>query len=202
LDEVDRLPLEEQDLLRDILSKRIVERRRSQIANEISEARAEYRAGGCRPVSADDLMQEIAPWSGCWSGHQHLFVRSAKRILKKFPQAAEDIRHALIQLENDAFHPTLRIHKLKGKLRGSWACCAGYDLRIIFRFGRHSGEEAVFLETIGTHDEVYWSSEKEGLIRIVKTMKISCKILYILSKKRKPRSGRCDSIVKGGGWNP
>lgn len=59
LDEVDRLPLDEQDLLRDILSKRIVERRRNQIASEIREARAEYKAGGCLPVSVDDLMKEI-----------------------------------------------------------------------------------------------------------------------------------------------
>lgn len=83
------------------------------------------------------------------------FVHSAKRILKKSPQSAGDIRNALLLLEDDAFHPSLRTHKLKGKLKGSWACCAGYDLRIVFRFGQHSGDEAVFLETIGTHDEVY-----------------------------------------------
>lgn len=83
------------------------------------------------------------------------FVRAAKRIIKKYPQSGEDIHNALELLENDAFHPSLRTHKLKGKLKGSWACCAGYDLRIVFRFGQHAGQEAVFLETMGTHDEVY-----------------------------------------------
>jgi len=59
LDEVDRLPIEDQDVLKDILSRRIVERRRDQIAGEIKEARAEYEAGRCQSVSVDDLMKEI-----------------------------------------------------------------------------------------------------------------------------------------------
>jgi len=31
----------------------------------------------------------------------------------------------------------------------------GYDLRIIFRFVEYEKAEAVLLETIGTHEEVY-----------------------------------------------
>jgi mRNA-degrading endonuclease YafQ of YafQ-DinJ toxin-antitoxin module len=83
------------------------------------------------------------------------FVRAAKRIVKRYPQSIDAIRDALLLLESDAFHPTLRTHKLKGKLKGSWACCAGYDLRIVFRFGQDGGKEAVILETMGTHHEVY-----------------------------------------------
>jgi hypothetical protein len=40
-------------------------------------------------------------------------------------------------------------------LEGSWACSAGYDLRILFRFVTHSGAEAILLLTVGGHDEVY-----------------------------------------------
>ena len=83
------------------------------------------------------------------------FVRAAKRRVRKDPRVAEDIRAALELLAEDAFHPQLRTHKLKGKLRGSWACSAGYDLRIVFKYVRHEGTEAILLETIGTHDEVY-----------------------------------------------
>jgi len=68
---------------------------------------------------------------------------------------AEDIRAALELLAEDAFHPQLRTHKLKGKLRGSWACSAGYDLRIVFKYVQHEETEAILLETVGTHDEVY-----------------------------------------------
>jgi len=59
LDEVDRLPIEDQNVLREILSRRIVERRRDQIVSEIREARAEYEAGGCPSVTVDELMKEI-----------------------------------------------------------------------------------------------------------------------------------------------
>ena len=83
------------------------------------------------------------------------FVRAAKRIVKGHPDSAENIREALCLLEEDATHPRLKTHKLKGKLEGSWACSAGYDLRIIFRFGQYENQAAVFLETMGTHDEVY-----------------------------------------------
>lgn len=83
------------------------------------------------------------------------FIRAAKKAVKKRPQVIEDIRIALELLEEDAIHPKLKTHKLKGKLEGSWACSAGYDLRIIFRFGKYEDREAVFLETIGTHEEVY-----------------------------------------------
>ena len=31
----------------------------------------------------------------------------------------------------------------------------GYDLRIMFKFVQHGGQEAILLQTIGTHGEVY-----------------------------------------------
>ena len=83
------------------------------------------------------------------------FVRAAKRRVRKYPRVAEDIRAALELLAEDAFHPQLRTHKLKGKLKGSWACSAGYDLRIVFKYVQHEETEAILLETVGTHDEVY-----------------------------------------------
>lgn len=83
------------------------------------------------------------------------FVRAAKRMLKKHPEAAESFYQTLILLAEDAFHPKLRTHKLKGQLQGSWACTVGYDLRIIFEFVNYEGKEAILLLTVGTHDEVY-----------------------------------------------
>ena len=83
------------------------------------------------------------------------FIRSAKRTIKKNPQIAQDVQAALELLSEDAFHPRLKTHKLKGNLAGTWACSAGYDLRILFEFVQYQGAEAIFLEAIGTHDEVY-----------------------------------------------
>lgn len=83
------------------------------------------------------------------------FLRTAKRVTKRDPSSAVAIQTVLELLEEDAFHPQLRTHKLKGRLEGSWACSAGYDLRILFSFVQREGAEAILLEALGTHDEVY-----------------------------------------------
>jgi addiction module RelE/StbE family toxin len=83
------------------------------------------------------------------------FVRSGRRFARKHPQTASELQSVLALLSEDAFHPQLKTHKLKGKLIGSWACSAGYDLRVVFEFVKHKGEEAILLQSVGTHDEVY-----------------------------------------------
>ena len=83
------------------------------------------------------------------------FLRAARRIVKRDTSLAQDLGDALSLLSEDAFAPRLRTHKLRGKLDGSWACSAGYDLRIVFSFVEHEGSEAILLETVGSHDEVY-----------------------------------------------
>jgi mRNA interferase YafQ len=83
------------------------------------------------------------------------FVRAAKRIVKRQPQLATDILATFELLSTDAFHPLLRTHKLKGDLHDSWACSVGYDLRIIFKFVEYNKNEAILLESIGSHEEVY-----------------------------------------------
>ena len=84
-----------------------------------------------------------------------VFVPDARRLVKRNPQAAEALRVTLEQLTEDMNNPALRSHKLRGGLAGSWACSAGYDLRIVFTLVQHEGAEAVLLQSVGTHDEVY-----------------------------------------------
>jgi addiction module RelE/StbE family toxin len=83
------------------------------------------------------------------------FLRTAKRLTKRDPSLGATIQAVLELLVEDAFHSQLKTHKLKGRLEGSWACSARYDLRIIFSFVQYEGTEAILLETLGTHDEVY-----------------------------------------------
>lgn len=85
------------------------------------------------------------------------FVRAFKRTAKKYPDLREDIGESLKLLAKDPFTPQLETHKLKGKLSGSWACSAGYDLRIVFDFvkSEKQKEDDILLMEIGTHDEVY-----------------------------------------------
>jgi addiction module RelE/StbE family toxin len=83
------------------------------------------------------------------------FNRSARKLTRKNPQAADDLRTTLELLAEDTFDPALKTHKLKGRLAGSWACSAGYDLRVVFQFVKHKDADALLLEVVGTHDEVY-----------------------------------------------
>ena len=83
------------------------------------------------------------------------FGRAAKRVVKRQPQIAVALQQTLERLAADAYDPRLRTHKLTGALADSWACSVAYDLRIVFEFVTHDGVEAIFLQTVGTHDEVY-----------------------------------------------
>jgi addiction module RelE/StbE family toxin len=85
------------------------------------------------------------------------FRRALRRLLKRQPHLRSDIETVLRLLQADPFAAPLATHKLKGRLAGTWACSAGYDLRILFEFVRNPKreEEDIFLIEIGTHDEVY-----------------------------------------------
>lgn len=83
------------------------------------------------------------------------FGRDLRKWLKQHADAAASILETLDQLSADATHPSLRTHKLRGSLAGYWACSGGNDLRIVFEFKQHEGQEAILLLALGTHDEVY-----------------------------------------------
>jgi U3 small nucleolar ribonucleoprotein component len=59
LDTVEQLSLEDQEALADIIRRRIIERRRAELAKDIREAQEEFEAGNARPVTPDELMAEI-----------------------------------------------------------------------------------------------------------------------------------------------
>ena len=83
------------------------------------------------------------------------FVKAARRLIKKHPGFGPTLEATLEAIMEDAFQVLLKTHKLKGELAGSWACSAGYNLRLIFELVQYEGAEAILLQNIGTHDEVY-----------------------------------------------
>jgi len=83
------------------------------------------------------------------------FIRAAKKFVKKHSELVQDLQETLKLLSEDAYDSQLRTYKLYGEFKGSWACSIGYDLRIMFKFIDHEGVEAILLETVGTHEEVY-----------------------------------------------
>ena len=59
LEAIDTLSLEDKETLEEILRRRIIERRRAELVHDVQEAQQEFEAGQCRPVTPEELMQEI-----------------------------------------------------------------------------------------------------------------------------------------------
>ena len=57
---IETLPPEDQVLLIEIIHRRLIQDRRSELATEITEAREAYRQGDVHRGSVADLMEEIA----------------------------------------------------------------------------------------------------------------------------------------------
>ncbi|HEY5462296.1 MAG TPA: type II toxin-antitoxin system YafQ family toxin [Hanamia sp.] len=85
------------------------------------------------------------------------FQRAYKRFVIKNPLLKSAIGESLLKLEENAFAPGLKTHKLSGNLYGYFACTCGYDCRIVFSIEKNSKlkGEFILLIDIGTHDEVY-----------------------------------------------
>jgi addiction module RelE/StbE family toxin len=81
------------------------------------------------------------------------FTRKFKRLVRQNPQLKILIEQRLQQLSENPFHPSLRTHKLKGKLSEIWSFFIDYSYRILFKFARE--EDDILLLTLGSHDEVY-----------------------------------------------
>ncbi len=59
LEAADRLPLDEQESLINLLQNRLRQRRRAARVRDVQEAQDEFAAGKCQPVTPEQLMQQI-----------------------------------------------------------------------------------------------------------------------------------------------
>jgi hypothetical protein len=56
---VESLSEDEQESLVEIVQRRLSEKRRMKLTQEVAEARQEYAQGACEPAGPDDLLAEI-----------------------------------------------------------------------------------------------------------------------------------------------
>jgi len=59
LESISKFPLEEQSMLSEIIRKRVIEARRSELAKSIKESRNEYEKGLSGHGSVSDFLKEI-----------------------------------------------------------------------------------------------------------------------------------------------
>lgn len=80
------------------------------------------------------------------------FRRSFKKRIKGKAKLEAKFWAKLEAFTKNPFSPSLRTHKLSGKLENLWSFTIEYDQRVLFYFVDH--KNAVFID-IGNHDEVY-----------------------------------------------
>ncbi len=89
--------------------------------------------------------------------HNLIFTASyekvEKRFLQRHPQLLERYAKTLALLEHDPFHPSLRLHALKGRLAGLHSVSINIQYRITLELELREGE--IVLVSVGSHGEVY-----------------------------------------------
>ena len=86
-----------------------------------------------------------------------IFTQSYEKIegqfLKRHPDLLERYQRTLALLELDPFHPSLRLHALRGCLAGLHAAPINLQYRITLELELH--DEEIILVSVGSHGEVY-----------------------------------------------
>ena len=81
------------------------------------------------------------------------YIRRARKFLKRHPDLARQYQKTLELLEFNPFHPSLRLHPLKGRLAGLHGVSINISFRITLELIIRKQE--IILVNVGTHEEVY-----------------------------------------------
>ena len=81
------------------------------------------------------------------------YTRRAKRFIRKHPALRVQYRKTLELLELNPFHPSLRLHKLKGHLSDLHSVSINLSYRITMEFLVQG--KTIMPVDVGPHDDVY-----------------------------------------------
>lgn len=81
------------------------------------------------------------------------YIKKEEKFLKKHPDIAGQYEKTLKLLKLDPYHPSLRLHKLTGKLNELYSVSINIAYRISIDFIIQ--DEKIIPVDIGTHEEVY-----------------------------------------------
>jgi len=81
------------------------------------------------------------------------FIKAAKRFAKQHPELKQKTAIVLAALEQDPFHPSLKMHGLGGNMKGLHAVRITYSYRIVLIL--KVSDQIITLLDIGDHDAVY-----------------------------------------------
>jgi len=81
------------------------------------------------------------------------YNKRASKFIKKHPDLLSQYTKTLELLEMNPYHPSLRLHKLKGKLSELYSISINISYRISIYFIFE--QDKIIPVDIGSHDEVY-----------------------------------------------
>ena len=81
------------------------------------------------------------------------YIRRAKRFAKRHPELLGQYEKTLRLLETNPSHPSLRLHKLSGKLEDLYSVSINISYRITLEF--LISEDTIIPIQVGSHDLVY-----------------------------------------------
>jgi proteic killer suppression protein len=81
------------------------------------------------------------------------YNRRSARFIKKHPELIGQYEKTLRLLELDPFHPSLRLHKLKGRLSELHSVSINIGYRISIEFLLN--EKTIIPINVGSHEDVY-----------------------------------------------
>ncbi len=81
------------------------------------------------------------------------YEKRAKKFIKKHPELSSQYEKTLKLLEINPSHPSLRLHKLEGKLSELYSVSINISYRISLEF--YISDDEIILINVGSHNEVY-----------------------------------------------
>jgi mRNA-degrading endonuclease YafQ of YafQ-DinJ toxin-antitoxin module len=81
------------------------------------------------------------------------YLQRAHKFLKRHPELRKQYQKTLELLELNPQHPSLRLHKLEGKLSGLSSVSINVSYRIVIEM--IISDHEIMLINVGSHDQVY-----------------------------------------------
>ncbi|RKX80430.1 MAG: plasmid stabilization protein [Spirochaetes bacterium] len=81
------------------------------------------------------------------------YEKRAEKFIKKHPELLSQYGKTLELLEINPSHPSLRLHKLQGKLSDLYSVSINISYRISLEFTLFKDE--IILINVGSHNEIY-----------------------------------------------
>ena len=85
--------------------------------------------------------------------YTHGYIRRAAKFIREHPELERKYEKVLELLELNPSHPSLRLHKLKGRLKELSAVSINPSYRILLYFLIR--DNVIYPVDIGKHDDVY-----------------------------------------------